>query len=235
MLCSHCGPKSPADFSVQDRKDFFRSSGRNVQCLACKVAGRKVWDGKHRKTAEHTCDSCGREVDAALFRKQQGQRLTTCRDCEPIPCVGCKQTKPQEQFQAQGRHHFFIHAQPALRSACHDIGRTPRNAKLYTCVGFGGCFRDWGHARFNANHVREFERGVRAELLCSACDARASAKDKRLMKLWRASRQKKCPCGLPIHAEKCFMRWDGVNARPHLGMDKLNRAEYQWLRRRGKI
>ena len=67
------------------------------------------------------------------------------------------------------------------------------------------------------------------------CDARALEKEKRLMALWRKSKRQRCRCGLPIHAEKCFLHWSGIGDRPHLGSDTLTPREYKWLQRRGKL
>ena len=118
---------------------------------------------------------------------------------------------------------------------CHLLGRSHRNVRLYTCIGVGGCLQDKGHLRFHARDLRQFERGIVTELLCQRCDEKASAKDRRLMKQWRTSKQQKCKCGLPIHAENCFLWWAGAGPRPYRGMDALNRQEYEWLRRRSKI
>ena len=58
VVCSHCGPKSPAAFSKKDRSHYF-DSAQNAQCSACKAAGRNTKDGAHRRTTTPTCDACG--------------------------------------------------------------------------------------------------------------------------------------------------------------------------------
>ena len=235
VVCSHCGPRPPADFHPTAKKNFFRAPPQNVQCRACTLAGRRPQDGAHRETPRQPCDRCGASLPVDSFRRSKRVRSQTCRDCEEIPCSACGRQKSAAQFDEQSAHHFFSHGQRALCSACHARGCTVRSPKLYTCVGLGACMQDFGAGRFNAERLRSFTQGRAEHLLCTACDARARAKDARLLKLWRTSKKQACKCGQPIHKEGCFLQWHGIGPRPYCGQDVLSRQEYDWLRRRQRI
>lgn len=229
--CACCGEmRQQALYTYQGRGNYFNLF-QNVRCETCRAKGDEVKSGAFRQQSAkmHTCDTCHRTLMKSRFRVKKRRMKDTCTTCERIVCASCKNSKPNEDFDDGTVSHHWKHQRTAVCNTCKARGSSNRDTRMYLCTG--NCGEMYGHRRFDALQLSNFNSHGRKILVCEECIKKDKEKAKSIEKALKKRGAWKCTCHNPIHAEKCQLydrrRWPGGN----VGVSK---EDYEFWKNHGK-
>ena len=220
LTCAGCEKSlHPSCFSKSSRNHYF-SHGERVRCEECQAQKKEIrTEGK-----TSTCKTCKDTKPLARFRLHQKHRKDICMDCERIVCVGCKTSKPNEDFEPTIMAHYWRRAYyPAICICCKSRGATAKDPDLYTCTSY--CGAELGTRHFDRTQLEHYKYHGRKSLVCTECRKLEKKRFDEISKKMKLKGAWKCTCGYRLnHGEKCDLfppdRWPGG--------PKVSKKDYDW-------